>query len=77
MRNTERHKPAGERLTELREARGLTKQALADAVHCSRSAISLYERGKREPKSGVAFRLWLLTKKWGAPIEPPEWERCA
>lgn len=36
-------------LRELRETRGLTQEALADKLGVSKSAVSMYERGEREP----------------------------
>lgn len=38
----------GEKLRLAREARGLTQQQLADKLHLSRAAISLYEAGLRK-----------------------------
>lgn len=70
-------KPAGERLKELREAKQLSKTAVGIAAECSRSAINLYESGKRVPNGPNAYRLYLLTKKWGAPILPTDWSACA
>lgn len=39
----------GERLSELRQERGITQQELADVFHISNSAISSYETGTRIP----------------------------
>ena len=38
-----------ERLRELRQNKGLPQSQLADALNISKSAISMYELGKREP----------------------------
>lgn len=43
----------GERLTEARQARGLTAIALADLVGVSRQAISQYENGSQSPSPDV------------------------
>lgn len=37
------------RLKELRAKRGLSQRALADNLHISKSAVSMYENGTREP----------------------------
>lgn len=37
------------RLKQLREDNGLTQDELANKLHTSRSRISMYEQGKREP----------------------------
>lgn len=39
----------GNRLVELRKEKGLTQEELAKALNISRSALSLYEIGKRDP----------------------------
>jgi len=46
-----------ERLTSLRQGRSLTQSELADLVQISRSALSLYELGKREPDFSILSRL--------------------
>lgn len=38
-----------ERLRQLRQAEGLSQQALADILRTSKSSINMYERGEREP----------------------------
>jgi len=38
-----------ERLKELRAGKGLSQRALADELHISKSAVSMYENGTREP----------------------------
>lgn len=38
-----------ERLRELRQNKGLSQSQLADVLNISKSAISMYELGKREP----------------------------
>lgn len=42
-----------EKLIELRKSRGLSQQQLAEALGLSRSAIGMYETGKREPDMDV------------------------
>lgn len=42
-----------EKLIELRRSRGLSQQQLAEALGLSRSAIGMYETGKREPDMDV------------------------
>ncbi len=46
-----------ERLKELREEKGLTKEDLAKETGISRSAISLYESGQRVPSAEVIIIL--------------------
>lgn len=41
--------PFGERLRSLRQDRGLSVQALADAAGLHRNTVDQYERGLREP----------------------------
>lgn len=38
-----------ERLKELRKSRHLSQRELADKMHISKSAVSMYESGQREP----------------------------
>jgi len=45
------------RLTDLRQSKGLTQNELAELVNVSRSALSLYELGKREPDYETLVRL--------------------
>ena len=47
-----------EKLIELRKQRGLSQQQLAEALGMSRSAIGMYETGKREPDMEV-LRLFI------------------
>lgn len=42
-----------ERLKELRTQKDLSQQELADRLGLSNSAISMYERGEREPSLGI------------------------
>lgn len=46
-----------ERLIKLRQNKALTQNELADLVKISRSALSLYELGKREPDFSTLSRL--------------------
>jgi transcriptional regulator with XRE-family HTH domain len=77
MTTRKRLKGPGARLKALRDERGLTKTALAKEAGCSRYAIHLYEQGDRSPRGDISFRLYLLTKEWGAPIFPTDWPTCA
>ncbi|HLO41241.1 MAG TPA: helix-turn-helix domain-containing protein [Phycisphaerales bacterium] len=47
----------GSRLTEAREARGLTQTALAEVLGLTRAAISLYESGRSTPSSEVLVKI--------------------
>ena len=47
----------GERLKQVRTARGLSQRDIAQAVGVSATAISYYETGKDYPSSGVLLRL--------------------
>ena len=42
-----------DKLIELRKARGLSQQQLAEALGLSRSAVGMYETGRREPDMDV------------------------
>jgi transcriptional regulator with XRE-family HTH domain len=46
-----------ERLTHLRERKGLTQEDLAKRLNISRSALSLWEIGKREPNFETATKI--------------------
>ena len=41
------------RLKELRKSRHLSQRELADKLHISKSAVSMYEGGQREPDHGT------------------------
>lgn len=43
------HKAFGNRVKELRTNRGMTQEALADAVNVDRSYMGFVERGERNP----------------------------
>ncbi len=47
----------GERLRALRQARGMTLQQLADAASCSRSFLSMLERGQTDVSATLLQRL--------------------
>jgi transcriptional regulator with XRE-family HTH domain len=51
------HQRIAQRLRELREAHGLSLEALAERSQVSRSAISLIERGQSSPTAAVLDRL--------------------
>ena len=44
-------------LSELRKARGLTQQELADAINVTRATILALEKGSYNPSLELAFRL--------------------
>ena len=46
-----------ERLTQLRENRGLKRQEVADALEISRASLEYYEKGQRKPDIEVAARI--------------------
>lgn len=46
-----------ERLTQLREDRGLKRQEVADALGISRASLEYYEKGQRKPDIEVAARI--------------------
>lgn len=46
-----------DRLKELRKEKGLKQQELADEINVSKSAIGMYELGKRLPPSDVLEKL--------------------
>lgn len=46
-----------ERLTQLREDRGLKRQEVADALEISRASLEYYEKGQRKPDIEVAARI--------------------
>ncbi len=54
------------RLEQLRAARGLTQQELADRVEVSRQTIISLESGRYNPSILLAFR---LARLFGVPIE--------
>lgn len=45
------------RLRDARESYGVTQRALAEAGHCTASAIAQYESGARIPSEAIALRL--------------------
>lgn len=55
-----------ERIKELREERGLTRQQLANALNISLTAVAGYEQGYRVPKFDI---LQDLSKFFRVPIE--------
>jgi putative transcriptional regulator len=54
------------RLAVLRAERGLTRQALADAVGVNYQTIGYLERGEYNPSLGLAFQ---LAEFFGLPVE--------
>lgn len=56
----------GSRLRQLRKARGLTQEALADQVGVSKPAISSWEKGKAQPR---ATRATALAHALGVPVQ--------
>ena len=45
------------RMRELRRAKGLTMKQVADKANVSEAAVSLYERGLRNPNLSTAHRI--------------------
>lgn len=56
----------GERLKQLRVGQGYTQQKLADALGVSKSAISMYENGVREPELALIQK---MTQLFGVELE--------
>lgn len=54
------------RLREIRHIRGLTLKQVADEAKVSEAAMSLYERGKRNPNLVTAYR---IAKALGVTID--------
>ncbi len=70
------------RLAELRKAKGLTQQELADAIHVSRAACSQWETGRRRPEGDTMKRIadyfevpidYLEGRDEASAITIPEW----
>ncbi|HHV73076.1 MAG TPA: helix-turn-helix domain-containing protein [Thermoanaerobacterium sp.] len=47
----------GERLSQLRKEKGLTQEELAKALNMTRSSLSLYEIGKRDPDTDTLKKI--------------------
>ncbi|MDI6604079.1 MAG: helix-turn-helix transcriptional regulator [Thermoanaerobacteraceae bacterium] len=47
----------GERLSQLRKEKGLTQEELAKALNMTRSSLSLYEIGKRDPDTDTLRKI--------------------
>ncbi|WP_344982458.1 XRE family transcriptional regulator [Deinococcus rubellus] len=62
----------GERLRALRQARGLTLQQLADASKCSRSFLSMLERGQTDVSATLLQRLAAAFQLSAADLLPDE-----
>ena len=45
------------KIKEFRQARGMTQQALADAVHVTKGAVSMWENGIRVPDVSTLLAL--------------------
>ena len=54
------------RMKELREAKGLSKSAVAEAVGITASTILKYEAGTTQPS---VYAAWKLAKLYGVTIE--------
>lgn len=54
------------RMKELREAKGLSKSAVAEAVGITVSTILKYEAGRTQPS---VYAAWKLAKLYGVTIE--------
>lgn len=60
-------KTGGEKLKELREFLGLTQEEMAEKLKVTRSTISHYEKGQREPDSEYFYALqqnFGVSEKW-------------
>ena len=57
-------------MTELREASGLTQQALADAAQVTRKTINTIERGHYVPSAVLALR---IARALGVEVETVFW----
>ncbi len=62
----------GERLRALRQARGMTLQQLADAANCSRSFLSMLERGQTDVSSTLLQRVAAAFHLSAADLLPDE-----
>ena len=60
------HMPLGNRLKELRAAKGLNQQGLGSLVGASRQTISLIERGDYNPSITLALR---IAKVFGTTVD--------
>ena len=58
--------PLKNRLEELRRARGLRQEELADALEVSRQTIGSLENGRYNPSILLAFK---ISRYFGMPIE--------
>jgi transcriptional regulator with XRE-family HTH domain len=58
----------GARLSAAREAANLSQTALAKRLGCSKSSVSLWERGKRSPDREHSWKLFELLK-----LPPMSW----
>lgn len=63
---SERRMPVKNRLEELRKARGLRQEELAEALEVSRQTIGSLENGRYNPSILLAFK---LSRYFGLPIE--------
>jgi transcriptional regulator with XRE-family HTH domain len=61
----------GEKVRELREARGLSQEALADAAQLHRTHISLIERGRRSVRLETVELLAIALGIEPAALMPP------
>lgn len=62
----------GERLRSLRQARGMTLQKLADAAKCSRSFLSMLERGQTDVSATLLQRVAAAFHLSAADLLPDE-----
>ena len=47
----------GMRIKELRQAKGMSQEELADLAGCHRTYVGMIERGEGNPSLGVLFRI--------------------
>ena len=66
MSSEERAKTVGQFLQELRQARGLTQEQLAEATAVSLGAVRNWEQGRRLPHFEAAYR---LAKTFGITLD--------
>ncbi len=66
------HSRLGERLRALRQARGMTLQQLAEASQCSRSFLSMLERGQTDVSATLLQRLAAAFHLSAADLLPDE-----
>ena len=59
----------GKRIAQLRKMKGLTQEALSDAIHITPSAISQWETGRTKP---AVQQMYILAKFFGITVSELE-----